>query len=79
MTDPSADKLRINVTVDISASTLQTIVSNAKKTVGQDSNGSYRVDTADKVSEMVSRFLEEKDFHSYVQDIDNYLNHPEKS
>ena len=72
MADASSEKLRVNVIVEISATTLQTIVSNAKKTVGMDSNGSYRVDTADKVSEMVSRFLEEKDFHSYVSDIRNF-------
>jgi len=48
---------------------LQTIVENAKKKVGRDEKGFYRVNTADKVSEMISRFLLEKDFESYVKNI----------
>jgi hypothetical protein len=40
--------------------------------VGPDAKGHYRVDTADLVSHMVSRFLLERDFESYVKDISNY-------
>jgi hypothetical protein len=66
------EMILINVNIEISATALQTIVSNAKKAVGRDAKGHYRVDTADKVSEMVSRFLREKDFEGYVNSPDNY-------
>jgi hypothetical protein len=32
----------------------------------------YKVDPADKVAEMISRFLLENDFESFVKDADNY-------
>jgi hypothetical protein len=66
------DKLRVNVTLEISAATLQAIVSNAKKIVGKDATGVYRIDTADKLGEMVTQFLDEKDFEAYAQEISNY-------
>ena len=66
------DKIFINVTLNISPSTLQTIVKNAKKIAGTDEKGIYRVDTAEKVNEMVSSFLEKYDFDKYVDNIDNY-------
>ena len=68
----SRDMLFINVTIDISASTLQTIVKNAKQIAGADEKGIYRVDTAEKVNEMVSSFLKENAFDEYVNNIDNY-------
>ena len=66
------EKIRINVTIDISPITLQTIVENAKKIVGADEKGVYRVDTAEKVNEMVSAFLTKYDFDEYAKNIDNY-------
>jgi len=66
------DKIFINVTLNISPLTLQTIVKNAKKIAGTDDKGIYRVDTAEKVNEMVSSFLEKYDFDEYVDNIDNY-------
>jgi hypothetical protein len=65
-------KIFINVTIDILPSTLKTIVENAKKIVGADEKGIYRVDTAEKVNEMVSAFLTEYDFDEYVKNPDNY-------
>jgi hypothetical protein len=56
----------VNANVEMTTRSLQTIVENAKKKVGRDEKGFYRVDTADKVSEMISRFLLEKDFEDYV-------------
>jgi len=66
------DMIVINVTIDIAASTLQTIVKNAKNIAGTDEKGIYRVDTAEKVNEMVSSFLKKFDFDEYVNNIDNY-------
>ncbi len=64
--------ITVNVNVDITTASLQAVVENAKKIAGPGEKGFYRIDTADKVSEMVSRFLLEHDFESYVQDIGNY-------
>jgi len=66
------DKIFINVTIDIAASTLQTIVETAKQIAGTDDKGIYRIDTAEKVNEMVSAFLKKYDFDKYVNNMDNY-------
>lgn len=71
MEDPRPT-LIINATVEITAQALEAIVENAKRVVGCDDKGRYHVDTADKVGEMISRFLFEKDFESYAQNIDNF-------
>lgn len=68
----SDETISINVTLDIAVSTLKTIVENAKKIAGTDEKGIYRVDTAEKVNEMVSSFLKKYHFEEYVNDIDNY-------
>ncbi|MBW2570203.1 MAG: hypothetical protein JRD93_18430 [Deltaproteobacteria bacterium] len=60
------DTITVHLNVEMTTQSLQTIVENAKKKAGRDEKGVYRIDTADKVSEMVSRFLLEKDFESYV-------------
>lgn len=65
------DKLRIHVNVDITAAALQSIVSYAKQLAHKNENGTLCIDTADQVSEMISRFLEEKDFEAYVKKIAN--------
>jgi hypothetical protein len=68
----SSRTIRVNAVVDMTAVSLQTIVETVKTITGRDKKGVYRVDTADKVGEMISRFLREKDFESYVKDIGNY-------
>lgn len=67
------DTITVQAIVDMTTASLEAIVENAKKTAGRDERGIYRVDTADKVSEMISRFLLENDFEGYVKNIDNYL------
>jgi len=64
--------MTINATLDIPAAALQAVVENAKQKAGKDAKGVYRVDTYGKVGEMISKFLVEKDFLSYVQDIENF-------
>jgi len=66
----SKDTIIINANIEITTRSLQTIVENAKQKAGRDEKGVYRVDTADKVSEMISLFLLEKDFEGYVKNID---------
>ncbi len=65
------DLILVNANVNITVKSLQAIVSNAKKKSGKDEKGIYRVDTADKVSEMISKFLLENDFETYASNIDN--------
>ena len=68
----SKEMITVHVNVDITVASLQTIVENVKRIAGRDENGVYRVDTADKVSEMISQFLFENDFERYVNNIENY-------
>lgn len=62
----------VRANVEMTATALQAIVANAKAVAGSDAKGVYRVDTADKVSEMISRFLRENDFERFVKNADNY-------
>ncbi|MBW1866471.1 MAG: hypothetical protein JRI38_01815, partial [Deltaproteobacteria bacterium] len=64
--------ITINVVVDMPAAALQNIVKLAKKLTGRDEKGVYRVDTADVVGAMISDFLIEKNFETYVKDEKNY-------
>jgi tRNA(Glu) U13 pseudouridine synthase TruD len=66
------DTITVRVNVKITPESLKTIVENAKKSVGPNQSGVYRVDTAGKVDEMISQFLLEKDFESYVKNPINY-------
>ena len=68
--------ITVRVNVKITPESLKTIVENAKKSVGPDQGGVYRVDTAGKVDEMISQFLYEKDFEGYVKDPINYNSLP---
>ena len=66
------DTVTIQVNIEIATVSLEAIVENAKKKVGRNEKGVYRVDTADKVSEIISRFLLENNFESYAKDMNNY-------
>ena len=68
----SNDTILVNANVEMTTTSLEAIVKNAKEIAGRDEKGICRVDTADKVGEMISRFLLEKDFQGYVADIDNF-------
>ncbi|MEJ2098101.1 MAG: hypothetical protein P8Y38_13480 [Deltaproteobacteria bacterium] len=66
------NRLAVNVVVEMTSASLQAIVEHAKKLAGRNEKGHYQIDTADKVGEMISKFLREKDFEAYVEDPDNY-------
>ncbi len=68
----SPDTITVCVNVEIKPEALQDIVANAKKIAGPDAKGVYRVDTADKVAEMISKFLREKNFEAFVKDLNHY-------
>lgn len=63
----SADTITVRVNVEIATAALKTIVETAKQMTGSDEKGHYQVDTADKVSDILSRFLMEKNFEEYVR------------
>ena len=64
--------VRVNVTLDIAGETLQTIVQTAKSMVGRTEKGHYRIDTADLLEDLLSKFIAEKGFEDYVADRGNY-------
>lgn len=70
--DESMETIKVRVNVEITPVSLQAIVKNAKIIASRDQKGVYRVDTADKVSEMITKFLLEKDFESFALDINNF-------
>ena len=67
------DPLAVNVVIELTPAALQAIVENAKRLAGRNEKGHYTVDTADKVGEMVSRFLAQNDFERFVNDPENYF------
>ncbi len=66
------DTVRVNVTIDIEGEVLQTIVRTAKEIVGRNEKGHYRIDTADLLEDLITRFVAEKGFRDYVADSGNY-------
>ncbi len=73
MTQPN-QTIRVNAVVEMTTESLKTIVDTVKNIVGRNEKGVYPVDTADAVSEMISRFLLENDFESFVKNTGNYQN-----
>ena len=72
MPDATNEKLAVHVNVEISAEALQAVVANAKLIAAKDADGIYRVDPADQLSIMISQFLDEMDFDTYVMNLENY-------
>ena len=68
----SEDTIVVSTTVEITTRSLQDIVAMAKALTGKDHKGHYQVDTAEAVNKMISRFLLEKGFQSYVRQKENY-------
>jgi hypothetical protein len=66
------DTIAVNVVVEMTTASLKAIVENAKRLSGRNEKGHYTVDTADKVGDMISRFLFEKDFEQFTNNPENY-------
>jgi hypothetical protein len=66
------DTIEIQTNVIMTTESLKAIVQNTKKLVQPDEKGQYKVDTADAVGKMISRFLLENDFETFVKDEGNY-------
>ena len=71
---PQDDTVIINARNEIGGPTLHQIVSMAKKIKGPDAQGHYRIDTADLVSDLISRFLIDGGFEAYVAEKRHYEN-----
>jgi len=71
MTD-AIDTIEVRANVIMTTASLKAIVENTKKFSQKDEKGRYRVDTADAVGKMISRFLLEMDFEAFAQDEGNY-------
>ncbi len=72
---PQDNKVIINTQIEIAGRTLQQIVSMAKQIQGPDAKGHFSIDTADLVSDLISRFLIDGGFEDYVADKRNYARH----
>ena len=66
------DTIEIRTNIIMTTTSLRVIVDNTKKFSQKNWKGYYTVDTADAVGHMVSRFLLENDFESFVKDERNY-------
>ena len=64
--------VRVHVNIEIAAHALQSVVANTKKKAGHDDSGHYRVDTADALADLISKFLQERDFAEFAADLNNY-------
>jgi regulatory protein YycH of two-component signal transduction system YycFG len=64
--------VRVNVTITIDGETLQTIVQTAKDIVGRNEKGHYRIDTADLLEDLLSKFIKNRDFAAFAADSENY-------
>ena len=70
--NPTQETIAVKVVVEMTPASLQAIVEHAKRLAGRNEKGHYHIDTADKVGEMITRFLLEKDFENFVTDSSNY-------
>ncbi len=70
--DEGKEMVTVQVNPDITVGALKAVVANAKAVAGTDDRGGYRVDTADKPGELISRFPEGHDFEGFAKDLENY-------
>lgn len=66
------DMLNVHVNIDVPAGAVKAVVENAKQMTGKNEQGHYRIDTADMLSKMISRFLKVNDFQKFAENRDNY-------
>ena len=66
------DTIEVHTNVIMTTESLKAIVENTKKITEKNEKGRYKVDTADAVGQMVSRFLLENNFEAFAKDESNY-------
>lgn len=72
MHSQTQEKLFIHVNLEITATALQAIMAQAKNKLNPDTGGGPRMDTADYVGLVITRFLSVKDFETYALNSENY-------
>lgn len=72
MAEKEKETVIIHANIELTIQALSTIVDVSKKLAGRNEKGHHRVDTADAVSRIISRFLLETDFEEYVINPDHY-------
>ena len=72
MSQQEDNRVLINATIEVPSVALQIVVETARRMTGRDEKGHYRVDTAELVNRLLSRFVLEKDFVGFVSDRKNY-------
>ncbi|GAB6908014.1 conserved hypothetical protein [Desulfosarcina cetonica] len=68
----SSPLVRVHVNIEISAAALQAVVTHSKQKAAMDKAGAQRMDTADMLGDLISRFLQEKDFVAFAESQENY-------
>ena len=66
------DTIEIHANVIMTTQSLRSIVENSKKFAERNDKGHYKLDTADAVGKMITRFLLENDFETFAGDLNNY-------
>ena len=66
------DTIEIHTNVIMTTESLKAIVDNMKRVSGKNEKGHYKVDTAEAVGQMISRFLLEKDFEAFTREESHY-------
>ena len=65
-------RVRVHVNIELPASALKAVVANTKKKAAAADGGRYPMDTADALSALISKFLQEKDFNAFAENENNY-------
>ena len=68
----AVDTIEIHTNVIMTTESLKAIVQNMKRVSGKNEKGHYKVDTAEAVGQMISRFLLENDFEAFTKDESHY-------
>lgn len=64
--------VRVHVNIELPASALQAVVANTKKKTAAAAGGRHPMDTADALSALISKFLQENGFDAFAGDEKNY-------
>ena len=68
----AVDTIEIHTNVIMTTESLKSIVENMKRVSGKNEKGHYKIDTAEAVGQMISRFLLENDFEAFTKDESHY-------
>lgn len=73
MTEQDRKTIAIHVNVEVTPRALESVMNEAKKRLTSQVRKESRIDTADYIGLMITKFLVEKDFDSYVADPLNHI------